>query len=160
MAPRKTILVYFTQSSSHEAQAALVHDFNHPQGRVDQESQNRFDLANVNALGLPVEDAVALHAQKHDMADLADAAQIHRSLIVVADDGVSPSSHPQTVLIVKILEGAEGKNVGSGASNRYQPVRVLASNVASVLATIANGEHGWEDYWSVAQANGGHFPGE
>jgi len=161
MASRKSIHVYITQSLPLEVQATLLHEFNHPQGRVDQLSQNHFDLANINVLGLPVGDIVALHLQKIGAVGLTDAAHIHGSLIVVADDGVSPSSHPQTVLIVKLLDvGADGKNTGDATGNQHQSIRVLASNVAPVLATIESGEHQWEDYWNVAQANGGHFPGE
>ncbi|KAF5376149.1 hypothetical protein D9615_007653 [Tricholomella constricta] len=162
MTMKRTILVYTTQYLPREHEAALLHRLNHPTGQDNRQNQYHFDLANVNAIGMPLDNIVSLHLEKSTVANSADAtdSDIQGSLIIVADDGVLPASHPQTVLIVKVLDGAEGRYTGEGAGDRFQSIRVLSSSTAFILSTIASGQHGWEDYWKVAQANGGHFPGE
>jgi len=155
-------LVYFAQSLLPEARAALLEEFNHPETAVGRENPIRFDPANVDVLGKSVSEIAALHREKLGTASARGVSDVDGSLIVVVDDGVSPCSHPRTVLLVKLAYGSEGDRAGNAAGecNQYQNVRVLTSNVALVLAAIACGEHGWDDVWNVAKANGGHFPGE
>ncbi|KAG6908127.1 hypothetical protein DXG01_006096 [Tephrocybe rancida] len=153
MTQNKTVLVYTTTLLSSADQQALLEEFNHPQRPVNIENPPSFDFADVGILGGKVESVVPVH----EASRLTGGTQIEESLIIVADDGVSPSCHPQTVLLVKILDGKTDQKSTGG---EHQAIRVLASNAAEVLATIASGQHGWEDYWKVAQENGGHFPGE
>lgn len=130
-------------------QQALLNAFNHPQRPINAEHPISFDFADADIVG-GVGSILPLHRASFK------TGRVDESFVVLADEGVAPSSHPKTVLLVKILDEA---NEQSG-ENRYQTIRVLASNAAEVFATISSGRHGWEDYWSVAQVNGGHFPGQ
>ncbi|KAG6879353.1 hypothetical protein C0992_003397 [Termitomyces sp. T32_za158] len=132
-------------------QQALLNAFNHPERPINAEHPISFDFADADIVG-GVGSILPLHRASFE----AGGDEIDESFVVLADEGVAPSSHPKTVLLVKILEEA---SVQSGESC-YQTIRVLASNAAEVFATISSGLHGWEDYWKVAQVNGGHFPGE
>ncbi|KAG6844304.1 hypothetical protein H0H87_007874 [Tephrocybe sp. NHM501043] len=148
---QRIVLVYTTTLLSPDDQQALLQEFNNPQRPIRTEIPVHFGFADAKIVGGDVETVVPLHK-----ASRFAGAEIEPSLVIVADDGVSPSSRPQTVLLVKILDGRSDQRGVSG----HQAIRILASNVAEVFATIASGQHGWEDYWKVAQANGGHFPGE
>ncbi|KAG6853616.1 hypothetical protein C0991_002840 [Blastosporella zonata] len=151
MTQKKMVLVYNTTLLSSKDQQVLLQEFNHPQRPISIENPVSFVFADTGILGGEVESVVSLHKA----SPFSSGAEIEESFIIVADDGVSPSSRPQTVWLVKILCGTgEGKRAG------HQAIRILASNVAAVFATIESGQHGWEDYWKVAEANGGHFPGE
>ncbi|RDB23901.1 hypothetical protein Hypma_009267 [Hypsizygus marmoreus] len=159
---KKTILVYATHPLPDDIQASVIHQFNHPKGsareKASENSHNQFALAAAT-IGQTVDDVAALHLNHTRAVDQANGAHVDGSLIIVADDGMSPASHPQTVLMVKLLS-VENKKSGGEARERYQAVRVLASSVGPVFAEIQTRQNGWEDIWAVAQANGGHFPGQ
>ncbi|KAG6826592.1 hypothetical protein H0H92_015209 [Tricholoma furcatifolium] len=159
MASKKIILIYISTRLTAEEKQALFNKFTHPQRPIGKNPCS-YDFADssVPQVGSDVEGIVA----SHKASRLAGGDEIEESVIIVADEGVSPSSHPQTVLLVKIFNGAERPRSSSpgGHGHDFQTIRVLVSNAAGVLATIASGQYGWEEYWKVAKANGGHFPGE
>ncbi|KAG6901459.1 hypothetical protein C0995_011615 [Termitomyces sp. Mi166 len=151
MTLKSVILVYTAIQLSASDQQALLNALNHPQRPIQTENSISFAFADTGIVG-GGESILPLH----QVSLRTEVVDIDESFVVLADEGVAPSSHPRTVLLVKILDE---ESVQRG-ENGYQTIRVLASNAAEVLATISSGRHGWEDYWKVAQVNGGHFPGE
>jgi hypothetical protein len=157
MTSKESIIVYITQPLVRGRESLIKELTTQPIGQSTPalDPPDHFELAPDNAFGKSVDDVVALHTswvEKHAI----DAHAINRAFFVVADEGMSPDSHPQTVLIVKSVDKEE-ESIGE---ERYQAVRVLASNAGAVTAAIKDGQHGWEGFWKVAQENGGHFPGE
>lgn len=158
MTSRKSIIVYITQPLGKHIEASLIKEFTAQPIRQSSSATDlpdHFELSSHNAFGKSVDDVAALHAswaEKHEI----DAHAINRLFFVVADEGMSPDAHPKTVLIVKSVGGRDEVR----GEDNYQAVRVLASNAGGVITTIESGQHGWEDFWKVAQENGGHFPGE
>ncbi|KAG5352548.1 hypothetical protein C0989_001766 [Termitomyces sp. Mn162] len=152
MTLKNAILIYTAIQLSASDQQALLSVFNNPQRPINTENPVSFAFADAGVVG--VGNILPVH--RESLRTGAGGIEVDESFVVLADEGVAPSSHPKTVLLVKILD--EGSLQGSESG--YQKIRVLASNVAEVFETISSGRHGWEDYWRVAQVNGGHFPGE
>lgn len=158
MASKKSIMVYVIQPLGKNIEASLIKELTAQPIRQSSSATDlpdHFELSSDNALGNSVDDVVALHASWAEEHEI-DARAINRPFFVVADEGMSPDAHPKTVLIVKSVGGRD-EVIGE---EKYQAVRVLASNAGGVITTIESGQHGWEDFWKVAQENGGHFPGE
>lgn len=101
--------------------------------------------------------AVHAHTQAHIHTPAGEPAP-HPRLLVVADAGMAPGTHPQTALVAMILD-AEKAAHGTAEDGAYQSVRVLAASVARVVETLVEGRHTWSEFWSVAQENEGYFPG-
>jgi len=160
MASKNPIIVYITHPIAHDTQESESSIRELTTQRIwlflsGLNLPNHFELSNDDAFGKSVDDVVTLHKRWAEN-NAIDPQGINKLIFIMADEGMSPDSHPQSVLIVKILE--EGRRGAGG--ERHQAVRVLASNAATVIGTIEGGRHGWDDFWQVAQANGGHFPGQ
>ncbi|KAF8228095.1 hypothetical protein L208DRAFT_1404344 [Tricholoma matsutake] len=149
MASAKSFTVYITQPLPRDSEASLLKELNQPDSQPTSPA-DKLTLSIEHAFGMSIKEIV----NKHRTSDVAN--QIDKSMFVVADEGLSPSSYPHTVLIVNPLDMEEVQR----STVLYQAFRVLASTAAIVLTSIANGKHGWEDFWQIAQANGGHFPGQ
>ncbi|KAF9468362.1 hypothetical protein BDZ94DRAFT_782630 [Collybia nuda] len=157
MTSRKSIIVYITQPLGKEIEASLIKELaaQHIQSSSPNDLPDHFELSTNNALGMSIDDVAKLHARWAERQEI-DINAINRPFFVVADEGMSPDLHPKTVLIVKRVDKG-GVSIGEG---KCQAVRVLASNTGAIIRTIESGKHGWEDFWRVAQENGGYFPGE
>ena len=148
MASAKSFTVYVSLPLSRNDEASLLYEFNLPDAQSSSPS-DQLALSIEPALGLSIKEIVDLHTSNRP-------TQNHRTIFVVADEGMSPSTYPHTVLIVNTLstEGTQTSDVA------YQAFRVLTSIAATVLKAITSGNHGWEDFWQIAQASGGRFPGQ
>jgi hypothetical protein len=147
-----SFIVYITQSSARDSD--LLGELSQPASpSTSPDSADQLTLCAEHALGKSVKEIVSMRKSGGEV-DLHN--QMSQSLFLVADEGMSPSSYPHTVLIVNALnvEEAQPNDVP------YRAFRVLASTAAMVLTTIANGKHRWEEFWEIAQANGGLFPGQ
>lgn len=155
MASHKSFAVYITQTLPRDSETALLDELNQSNSQLSLPSDqvDQLMLSVEHAVGMSVKDIVNIHKSR-DAIGLH--TQINKSLFVVADEGMSPTSYPHTVLIVKPLDVEKLKP----SDISYQDLRVLASTAAIVLTAIASGKHGWKDFWQLAQANGGHFPGQ
>lgn len=148
--------VYITQSFARDSEASMLDELSQPASpSTSPNSADQLTLRAEHALGKSVKEIVNMR-KSGGAIDLSN--QISQSLFLVADEGMSPSSYPHTVLIVNTFK----LNVEEAQPNdvSYRAFRVLASTAAMVLTTISNGKHGWEEFWKIAQANGGLFPGQ
>jgi hypothetical protein len=156
MASNKTFTVYITQPLPRDSEASLLDELSqsNSQSTVTTSSHqaDQLSLSVEHALGTSIEDIANIHKSR-DSTDLQNN-QINKALFIVADEGMLLSSYPHTVLIVNT------SGVEEPSAITYQSFHVLASTASIVLTSIASGKHEWEDFWQIAKANGGHFPGQ
>jgi hypothetical protein len=154
MASDETFTVYITQPLPHDSEASLLDELSQPnsQSTLSSHQSDQLNLSIEHALGTSVRDIANIHKSR-DSTDLQNTP-INKGLFIVADEGMLPSSYPHTVIIVNTSGMEEPSAI------TYQSFHVLASTTAIVLTSMASGKHGWEDFWQIAQANGGHFPGQ
>ncbi|KAF8658421.1 hypothetical protein AX16_001972 [Volvariella volvacea WC 439] len=147
--PVNSFLVYNTLPLTPEEKSTLLRDLNRPPSHLNQPF--RLPEEEHNTVGRSLEEVAQLHRSWRQRRGVA-AGTTNARLIIAADEGLAPASHPRTVLIVNVEERDDDGSL--------QNIRVLASNALNVVTSIDAREHDWNEFWNVGKLNGGHYPGQ